>query len=61
MKILLASNSPRRRELLKELGFDFQVVSVDCDEVYPENLAVDQIAGYLAELKSNAFRSLLQD
>lgn len=61
MKILLASNSPRRRELLKELGFDFEVVSVDCDEVYPENLAVDQIAGYLAELKSNAFRSLLQD
>lgn len=58
MKILLASNSPRRKELLKELGFDFEVVSVDCDEVYPKDLEVDQIAAYLSELKSNAFRTL---
>ena len=58
MKILLASNSPRRKELLKELGFDFEVVSVDCDEVYPGHLQVDKIAGYLSELKSNAFRPL---
>lgn len=58
MKILLASNSPRRKELLKELGFDFEVVSVDCDEVYPDHLKVDQIAGYLSELKSDAFRPL---
>ena len=58
MKILLASNSPRRKELLKELGFDFEVVSVDCDEVYPADLAVEKIAGYLSELKSNAFRPL---
>ena len=61
MKILLASNSPRRRELLKELGFDFEVVSVDCDEIYPIDLPVEEIAGYLAELKSNAFRSLNED
>lgn len=58
MKILLASNSPRRKELLKKLGFDFEVVSVDCDEVYPKDLEVDQIAAYLSELKSNAFRTL---
>ena len=58
MKILLASNSPRRKELLKELGFDFEVVSVDCDEVYPTDLAVEKIAAYLSELKSNAFRTL---
>ena len=58
MKILLASNSPRRKELLKELGFDFEIVSVDCDEVYPTDLAVEKIAAYLSELKSNAFRTL---
>ena len=58
MKILLASNSPRRKELLKDLGFDFEVVSVDCEEVYPDHLKVDEIAGYLSELKSSAFRNL---
>jgi septum formation protein len=58
MKILLASNSPRRKELLKNLGFDFEVVSIDCDEVYPENLPVEKIAGFLSELKSKAFRNL---
>ena len=58
MKILLASNSPRRRELLKELGFDFEVVSVDCEEVYPPDMEVARIAGYLSELKSNSFRTL---
>lgn len=61
MKILLASNSPRRKELLHSLGFDFEIVSVDCDEVYPPDLPVDQIAGYLSELKSKAFRDLRED
>ncbi|UOE41096.1 Maf family protein [Chryseobacterium suipulveris] len=58
MKLLLASNSPRRKELLQNLGFSFEVVSVDCDEHYPQNLPVEEIAGYLSELKSTAFRKL---
>lgn len=58
MKILLASNSPRRKELLKALGFDFEVVSVDCDEVYPENLPVEKIAEYLSDLKADAYKNL---
>ena len=61
MKILLASNSPRRKELLKELGFAFEVVSLDCNEVYPEALEVGKIAAYLSELKSNSFRPLKKD
>ena len=61
MKILLASNSPRRKELLKELGFNFEVVSVECDEVYPAHLEVEKIAGYLSELKSDSFRNLKED
>lgn len=58
MKILLASNSPRRKELLTGLGYEFEVVKVNCEEIYPENLEVENIAAYLSELKSNAFQDL---
>ena len=58
MKILLGSNSPRRKELLQSLGFDFEVVSINCDEIFPENLEVKNIASYLSELKANAYRNL---
>mgnify|MGYP003606257523 FL=1 len=58
MKILLGSNSPRRKELLQSLGFDFEVVSINCNEIYPDNLEVENIASYLSELKANAFRNL---
>ena len=58
MKILLASNSPRRKELLTALGFGFEVVSVDCDEVYPDNLPVEKIAEYLSDLKADAYKNL---
>ena len=61
MKILLASNSPRRKELLQSLGFDFEVVSVDCDEIFPEDLPVEKVAEFLSELKANAFRNLEKD
>lgn len=55
MKILLGSNSPRRKELLQNLGFNFEVVSINCDEIFPENLEVENIAAYLSELKAKAF------
>lgn len=58
MKILLASNSPRRKELLQNLGFKFEVVSINCDEVYPDHLEVENVAAYLSELKAEAFRPL---
>ena len=58
MKILLGSNSPRRKELLQNLGFDFEVVSINCDEIFPDNLEVKNIASYLSELKANAYRNL---
>ena len=61
MKILLGSNSPRRKELLQNLGFDFEVVSINCDEIYPDNLEVKNIASYLSELKANAFRKIEKD
>lgn len=54
-KILLASQSPRRKELLGSLGYDFEIVSVDCDEIYSENMPVSEIAAYLAKLKAESF------
>lgn len=58
MKILLASNSPRRKELLQSLGYAFEVVKIDCEEIYPKNLPTEKIAEYLSELKSNAYPEL---
>ncbi|MCA6067152.1 Maf family nucleotide pyrophosphatase [Chryseobacterium sp. RG1] len=58
MKILLASQSPRRKELLSSLGFDFEVVKIDCEEIVPEHIKVGEAAGYLSELKASAFRKL---
>lgn len=60
-KILLASKSPRRKELLERLGYSFDVISNDCDEVFPENLETEKIASYLSELKANAYSSLKKD
>lgn len=61
MKILLASQSPRRKELLTSLGFDFEVVKIECEEILPENIEIENAAAYLSELKANAFRKLEQD
>lgn len=61
MKILLASNSPRRKELLQNLGYDFEVVGIDCDEIYPSSLLPSEIAGYLSDLKSKAYLQLQND
>ncbi len=50
--MILVSNSPRRQEILKNAGFDFQVVSSTVKEEYPENLAIEKIPEYLAEQKA---------
>lgn len=58
--IILASNSPRRRELLAGLGIHFEVkVLPDVDEAYPEGLPVLQIAEYIAKEKAAAYQSLM--
>jgi septum formation protein len=61
MKLLLASQSPRRKELLSSLGFDFEVVKIDCDEILPQHIRIEKAAAYLSELKADAFRSLEAD
>lgn len=61
MKLLLASQSPRRRELLESLGYSYETVSINVDEIYPENLVAEKVPAYLSELKSVAFRPLNAD
>lgn len=55
-RIILASGSPRRMELLRGAGLTFTVAkNLEVEETYPENLPITQVAQYLSELKSNAF------
>ncbi|PWN65712.1 Maf family protein [Chryseobacterium viscerum] len=61
MKLLLASQSPRRKELLSSLGFEFEVVKIDCEEILPEQIKIEDAAAYLSDLKAAAFRSLEAD
>ena len=59
--IILASNSPRRRELLGGLGIPFDVkVLPDVSESYPDTLPVDDTAQYIAEEKAAAYRDFMQ-
>lgn len=59
-RIVLASNSPRRKELLAGLGLPFEVrVLEGIDESYPHNLPVSEVALYIAELKADAYRTTM--
>lgn len=54
--VVLASASPRRRELLAATGIDFRLApKFDCDESYPTTLPAEDVAPYLSALKSHAY------
>lgn len=55
MNLLLASNSPRRKELLTQLGYQFDIVMIDVDESYPSDLKPHEIAEYVSAKKVKAF------
>ena len=56
MKIILASNSPRRKELLAGLGFDYEVRTLQgLDESYPEGLSMEEIPQYISRKKAAAY------
>lgn len=61
MKIRLASQSPRRKEILAALGYHFETVSIECEEIYPESLPAEEVAAYLSLLKSSAYGRLEED
>ncbi len=55
--VVLASNSPRRKELLSDLGIDFVVrVKKDIDESYPHSLPAMEIAEYISRKKAIAYK-----
>jgi septum formation protein len=60
-KIILASNSPRRQELLKALGVDFTVKVHPVDETVPADLPADYAAAYLSKLKAESFPTPLAE
>lgn len=51
-KLYLASQSPRRKELLSGLNVDFEVILFNCDEHYPANIPPHQVAEYIAKQKA---------
>lgn len=60
-RIILASRSPRRQELLRELGLTFEVVVKDWPEDYPGHLRGEEIALYVALGKAKTFRPEIKD
>lgn len=56
--IILASGSPRRKELLKELLLDFKVEVMPVDESFPASLEKEEITNYLVQRKADGFRKL---
>lgn len=59
--IILASNSPRRKELLAGLGIDFTVKTKDVDETFPNSMAVEEVPLFLSQKKAAAFDGELSD
>lgn len=60
-RLILASNSPRRQELLRNAGFRFEVFTRDFDEKFPDTLAPAEVAEYLAKQKNENYRKLLEN
>lgn len=61
-RIILASNSPRRKELLGGLGIDYEVkVLPGIDESYPDSLKGEEIPVYIASEKAAAYRAVMQE
>ena len=55
-RLILASQSPRRQQLLAESGLPYEPAPrYDCQEVYPATLAATQVPRYLSQLKSRAY------
>lgn len=61
IKLLLASGSPRRRSLIKGLDFPVEIVKLpEIEETYPPELSIYDIPSYLAEKKSESFKTNLE-
>lgn len=59
--LILASNSPRRKQLLEAAGFEFEVRTIDFEENFPDVLMADKVAEYLAVEKNKAHREAFDE
>lgn len=61
-KLILASNSPRRKELLSGLDLEYDVLVLpNIDETYPSDIKKEDVAIYIAQKKAQAYKSILAD
>ncbi|MBN2806885.1 MAG: Maf family protein, partial [Prolixibacteraceae bacterium] len=60
-RVVLGSKSPRRQQLLAELGVKFEVVALNVDESYPADLKISEVAVYLAQKKAVPFEEKLSE
>jgi septum formation protein len=59
--LILASKSPRRQQILKDLGLPFRVAVKDVIETYPDELRAEEIATYLCKLKAGAMQDMAEE
>jgi len=59
--LILASKSPRRKELLQNIYPNFIIKTKEIEEVYPKHLTVEEVPKYLSKLKADAFKTDLND
>lgn len=59
-KLILASASPRRQQLMKDAGFTFEVRLKKIEEEYPKDLPLEKVPEYLSKVKAEAFREELK-
>lgn len=60
-RLILASKSPRRQQLLSGLGFNFEIVTREVNEDFPSHLKAQEIPLYLSKIKAEAFHDLLDN
>lgn len=61
MRIILASQSPRRKELLQLAGYDFSVIAAATDEKFPDEMSIDEIPVFIALQKANAVAAMTSE
>lgn len=59
-KLIVASNSARRQQLMKDAGFEFEVHVLDVDETLEEDISNEHAAEFLAEKKNKAYRAIFK-
>ncbi len=59
--LILASRSPRRKQLLEAMGLQFEIRSTDVAETFPQDIPPERVAEFLARKKANAARAFLTE